>query len=528
MSEEIVERDVVIVGGGPVGMALAIELGQRGVSSAVIERYHTPQPIPKGQNLNQRTMELFHFWNAEKQLRNARRIPENYGIGGLTAYGTLLSDYHYDWLKREIVRPFYFRDNERLPQNETEGVLRERASELPQTAISYGLRAGKIGQDADGVWAEARDKTGAMRRFEGRYLVGCDGARSIVRDRAGITQTLKDHDRVMVLLVFRSTGLHTLLERYPDKQFYCVLHPDLKGYWRFFGRVDLGATWFFHAPVPPGTTEDNFDFTQLLYDAVGAEFDVAFEHIGFWDLRFATTDNYRSGRIFVAGDAAHSHPPYGGYGINTGFEDACNLGWKLAATLNGWGGPALLDSYNDERRPVFASTADDFIENFILEDRAFLERYSPDVDKFLFEAQWAARAASTAEVSAYVPNYAGSPVVFGPKGAESGAKGEHVYAARPGFHLTPQRLSSGDNIYERLGTGYTLLAIDAAAQAEIFRKAAADAGMPLTIINDEDRNLAETYAARLILVRPDQYVCWTGDGSNPDAGAVLKRVLGNS
>ena len=165
----------------------------------------------------------------------------------------------------------------------------------------------------------------------------------------------------MVLLVFRSQGLHRLLERYPGKSYYNVLHPDLEGYWKFFGRVDLGSTWFFHAPVPPGTTKDNFDFRQYLHAAVGTEFDVDVDYVGFWDLRFAIANSYRNKRIFIAGDAAHSHPPYGGYGINLGLEDAKNLGWKLAAALEGWAGPKLLDSYDEERRPVFQSTARDFI-----------------------------------------------------------------------------------------------------------------------------------------------------------------------
>ncbi len=140
-------------------------------------------------------------------------------------------------------------------------------------------------------------------------------------------------------LLFRSPGLHQLLERYPGKSYYNVLQPELQGYWKFFGRVDLGNTW----PVPPGTTKDNFDFAAYLHEAVGAPFDVEFEHIGFWDLRFMLADSYRKGRVFVAGDAAHSHPPYGGYGVNSGLEDARNLGWKLAAVLQGWGGERLLD-----------------------------------------------------------------------------------------------------------------------------------------------------------------------------------------
>jgi len=124
------DAQVIIVGGGPVGMGLAIELGQRNVRCIVVERYAQPQPIPKGQNLTQRTMEHFHFWGVEKDVRAARTIPPEYGIGGLTAYGTLLGEYSYDWMQRELVRPFYFTDNERLPQYATESVLRRRAGEL--------------------------------------------------------------------------------------------------------------------------------------------------------------------------------------------------------------------------------------------------------------------------------------------------------------------------------------------------------------------------------------------------------------
>src|SRR5262245_53198384 len=121
---------VVIIGAGPVGLGLAIELGQRKIRCIVVERHCSPQRIPKGQNLTQRTMEHFHFWGVEQQVRAARVIPREYGIGGLTAYGTLLGSYTYDWLQRELVRPFYFADNERLPQYATEGVLRARLADL--------------------------------------------------------------------------------------------------------------------------------------------------------------------------------------------------------------------------------------------------------------------------------------------------------------------------------------------------------------------------------------------------------------
>src|SRR5512142_680806 len=218
---------VVIVGGGPVGMGLAIDLGLRGIRCIVVERYTKPQPIPKGQNLTQRTMEHFHFWGAEAALRAARTIPREYGIGGVTGYGTLSSGYSYDWLQRELVRPFYFTDNERLPQYATEAVLRQRAAQIPAVETMYGWTCEAVRSDENGASVDIVDREGEMRTLRADYIVGCDGSRSIVREQAGITQTRSDHDRLMVLLVFHSTGLHRLLERFPGKSFYNVLHPEL-------------------------------------------------------------------------------------------------------------------------------------------------------------------------------------------------------------------------------------------------------------------------------------------------------------
>jgi hypothetical protein len=280
--------------------------------------------------------------------------------------------------------------------------------------------------------------------------------------------------------------------------------------------VDLGNTWFFHAPVPPGTTRDNFDFKSYLHESVGAEFEVEFEHIGFWDLRFAIADTYRKGRVFIAGDAAHSHPPYGGYGVNTGFEDARNLGWKLAAVLQGWGGNALLDSYDSERRPVFESTARDFIAKSIENDSAFLHGHDPVHDKLAFEAALKARSeGAVGEVHAFEPNYEGSPLIVGEDpaaDAQSGsAVGRHVFEARAGHHLAPAQLSDGHNVYEVLGE-------DAAAQL----------GVPFQVIKDAAQGECQRYAAQLVLVRPDQFVAWVGAGlvSKAEALLVLRQACG--
>jgi hypothetical protein len=389
----------------------------------------------------------------------------------------------------------------------------------------HGWSGTDLAQDADGVALTIGEHKGRGRQvLRGSYAVGCDGSRSFVRDAAGIAQTLSDHDRLMALLVFRSPELHALLERYPGKAFYNVLHPDQQGYWLFFGRVDHGISWFFHAPVPLGTTRDNFDFRRMLHDAVGQPFDLEFEHVGFWELRVAIANSYRKGRVFIAGDAAHSHPPYGGYGINTGLEDARNLGWKLAATLQGWGGAGLLDSYDAERRPVFASTARDFIERFIEEDRAFLNRYAPERDKAEFIQKWTGRNAGAAEVTAFEPNYEGSPLVGG-TGAPS-AVGSHSFAARAGHHLPPQVMADGRNVYQALGRGFTLLSCGGdPAQVAAFRAAADAARIPLEVVVDAMGG-CPGYAAPLVLIRPDQFVAWAGAGC--DAGAVLARAVGRA
>ena len=522
------ETQVAIVGGGPVGVGLAIDLALRGIDSIVLEKHGGLQPIPKGQNLTQRTMEHMRSWGIEGEVRAARTIPPQFGAGGLTAYGTLLGDYHYDWLQRELVSRFYFADNERLPQYATERVLRTRAASLPLTQVMLGWEAIALATDGEGVRIGAIQAKGTdTLDLRARFVVGCDGSGSIVRKVAPLPQTLSDADRLMVLLVFRSSQLHQLLSRYPGKSFFNVLRPEYRGYWAFFGRVDLGETWFFHAPVPADTTPENYDFAGLLHRVIGTPFEVAFDHIGFWNLRFAVADRYREGPFFIAGDAAHSHPPYGGYGLNSGLEDSRNLAWKLAAVLHGWAGEDLLDSYGAERQPVFSSTARAFIARAIERDEEFVRSFDPTRDPRAFEEAWKARAGGTGgEVDAFEPNYEGSPIVWGPPGGRSSAVGNHALAARAGHHLSPPQGGEGRALFDRLGRGFSLIrrktALDPAAP---FVEAARRRGVPLSIVEVDDQT-ADTYGADLVLVRPDHFVAWAGDARTLAEVQMLERMLG--
>ena len=243
-----------------------------------------------------------------------------------------------------------------------EKVLRAKMATLPNVEARFGWTAT---QDRAGRGGRARHRgarTAAPRCWQADYVVGCDGGHSMVREQIGIPRSGHDFDQLMVLVVLRSRELHegpasAFRRRRPTG----CMHPDLKGYWKFFGRIDVGEGFFFHAPVPRNTTRGQF---RLPRPATGR---------GRLSVRRASSITSASGTCASRSPRVpgrprvhrrrrrHSHPPYGGFGLNNGLEDAVNLGWKLAAGLDGWGGETLLDSYGEERRPIFAEVGEDFI-----------------------------------------------------------------------------------------------------------------------------------------------------------------------
>src|SRR6185312_2387969 len=258
----------------------------------------------------------------------------------------------------------------------------------------FGWQATGVARHAGGVRVTVENEaTQETATLAADYAVGCDGGGSMVREASGIARSGTDFEQLMVLVVFRSRELHEKLKRFPPRSTYRVLHPDFEGYWQFFGRIDVGEGFFFHAPVARDTKREGFDFRAPLRKAAGFDFACDIDYSGFWQLRNAVADTYRNGRIFIAGDAAHTHPPYGGFGLNNGLEDAVNLGWKLQAALEGWGGEALLDSYSAERQPVFRDVGEDIIGGWIHDDREVLERFSPKKDEQEFERRFAELAA---------------------------------------------------------------------------------------------------------------------------------------
>jgi 2-polyprenyl-6-methoxyphenol hydroxylase-like FAD-dependent oxidoreductase len=522
---------VIIVGAGPVGVGLAVELGLRGISCALVERRVGMHKIPRGQNLTQRTLERFYFWGCVDELRAQRILPPEVPAAGVTAYKSLMDDHWHIFAGREAVGEYYFQKNDRMPQYLLEGVLRRRMESIPSVDAYFGWTARSVEQDEAGVRVAIENEAGDGARvvLEGDYVVGCDGGHSTVREQAGIKRDGADFDQVMLLAVFRSRELSDgLNKRYPLRSTYRVLHPDLNGYWQFFGRIDKDEGWFFHSPVPKDTTRENFDFAALIHKVAGFEFAIEFDHVGFWDLRVAVANEYRAGRIFIAGDAAHSHPPYGGFGLNNGLEDVANLGWKLAAYLHGWGGEALLRSYDEERRPVFKQIGDEFIAARIAWEGEMINRHDPVREPEAFKENWQKlKTESGPIVLNYEPNYEASPMLFGPPGGVTRARGDYMFKARAGHHLAPRLLSSGRDVFEELGDGFALLAfgVDESAVAP-FEASARARGIPLKIIRDTFAGGREDYEARLVLVRPDQYVVWTDDAAPADTDAIMRTVVG--
>ena len=523
------ESGVIVIGGGPVGLALAVELGLRGIPCTVIERRTEPHCIPKGQNLTQRTLDLFYSWGIADELRSRRLIRPGFPGSSIVAYGDLMGEYWYSGVYRNAVDRYYFQRSERLPQYLTEQVLRDRLNEIPAVSVRTGWSAEAIGQSEHGATVEIAERDGARREtVEAEFVAGCDGSRSIVRERVGLPSRGTDYEQTMVLAVFRSPALHERLKRFPPAYIYRVVHRDLKGYWRFFGRVDEDQRWFFHAPLSGDSERSEEGVRALLRRAAGFEFQCSFDHIGYWDLRVSIADRFRAGRAFIAGDAAHSHPPYGGYGLNTGFEDAANLGWKLAAVLQGWGGEALLDSYSAERQAVATDTAGEFIDNRISEERDLFDRIHPERDADEFAQGWEAYAgAANSHLTSYAPHYEGSGVIDGPPGGVTGARATRSERARPGHYLPPWRLTSGRNVFEELGRGFTLVGLNVGDDAVApFERAAARRSIPFTVVRDPSPETPGRYGASLVLVRPDGYVAWAGEAPPGDVDSLMARVTG--
>jgi 2-polyprenyl-6-methoxyphenol hydroxylase-like FAD-dependent oxidoreductase len=535
----MIEVPVLIAGGGPVGMTLSLELAHHGVRSLLAERNPSTTRHPKMDLTNGRSMELFRRLGLADKLRTVGVPMENcFDISWVTSLtGHELHRFKYLSAADEARRRREQNDGTltleppmRVSQIVIEPVLKKAAEENPLVDVRFGWRFERFEQDAHGVTSTLRNTaTGEIEQVRSRYLAGCDGGGSTVREIAGIRNEGTANVANMYMIHFRSTA-RDVLQRFGIAWHYQT------GAGVLVAQNDVD-TWTLHTFWPPEVDRSKLDPRQVVQDWVGCKFDFEVLVANAWSAHYLVAEKYRNGRVFLAGDASHQFMPTGGYGMNSGVADAVNLGWKLAAAVNGWGGEALLDSYEVERRPV-AKLSWATSEQHLQVRFAFAQLYQTmgdvrgegaDAEARRADASRRVAALGNAENEAWgtehgycyestvVATEAGAPPAFDPL----------VYAPStyPGSRLPHLFLEEGRAVYDLLGKEMTLLVLGDVHVAPL-EAAAREAGVPLQVMRIDDAKAARVYRRKLLLVRPDQHVAWRGDRLPDDPKGLFHMLAG--
>jgi 2-polyprenyl-6-methoxyphenol hydroxylase-like FAD-dependent oxidoreductase len=537
------ETPVLIVGGGPVGLTLALDLAIRGIRSTLVERDAgtAVELLAKAGTLNERTMEYCRWLGVSDAIANIG-FPDDHPRD--TVYCTSLNgfvlgrDYRPSTNDRaaapespEILR--------KCPQFRFDPLLAEAVRERGLTEVKYGTSWLAGTQDADGVTSTlapgSDGPAGPSVTVRSKYLVACDGAGSAIRRAAGIGFDGKQLDySVSAMIEVEHLEKYHPLGR---AERYMFIGPE--GTWANLTAVDGRALWRL---TLVGSEErlapERLDFEAIMRRAMGNDGgDWKVRRVMPWRRSQFTADRFTAGRILLAGDAAHTTSPTGGHGLNTGLGDVSDLGWMLDALLRGWGGDGLLAAYNAERRPVAVRNGTSSTKNYgawvqavgrdlVLDDTPEGEAQRRAVGEQM-NAMLAQEWYSFGVAMGY--RYDASPIIV-PDGTPPtpDEPSEYVQTARPGHRAPHAWLADGRSTIDLFGDGFTLLRLGFVGDVTPLTAAAADGGVPLRVVTVDDPAIARLYERQLVLVRPDGMVAWRADSLPGNASALIAIVTGNA
>ncbi|AOH85856.1 hypothetical protein AWL63_19755 [Sphingomonas panacis] len=530
--------DVIISGAGPVGLTMTIDLGRRGIRTLIMERDPSTAPWPKMDRSNARTMEIYRRLGIVDRVRAL-------GYPGDNPMDVLLVRTMNEPAIANI--PFASVDEKRalvaatndgtiplepyqlVSQNAIEPLLREVAEhETPNTTVRYGLELVDFEQDEAGVTVRARrtDGSDTIETFRSQYLVGCDGGRSTVRKHLGIHLTGVSAPADLRQVIFKSKDLYARMGA-PKGRHYSFLSGG--------ALVAQGSRteFTFHTPLPEDT-----DFKKVLHNLIGFDCEIDVEHVLTWRPHLRLAERYREGRVLMAGDAVHLVIPTGGLGMNTGIGDAIDLSWKLAGTIQGWGGPALLDSYEIERRPVaqrnieasgWAADGANFWPQTITREVYELTPAGDAARERLaatFRREHGRMHGMVGAETCY--SYAGSTIVAHEPGNMPHWEFSRIVPhGRPGVRIPHFWLEDGTALQDRLGNGYTLLDLEGTYDSAALEAAFAAVGTPLEVVRLDEPHVRAVLKGSVFLLRPDLHIAWRGRGTPTSADDIARMATGH-
>lgn len=530
---------ILIVGGGPVGLGLALDLAWRGQASMLVERDPKTAPVmlAKANGLHERTIETCRRWGIYDKVIE-RGFPQD--LPGDSVYSTSLTGY---CLGRSVIESTRDRPQppespvkrQRCPQYEFDPILADEVHRLGLTDVRYGQEFVGFEQDEDGVTVELKNvETGAISTVRCDYLVACDGAGSLARRSLGIPF----EGRMLDFSVSAMIRIHDLdaLKPIENGERYILIGPE--GAWGSMVWVDGDKIWRFSIVGNQEKIHPSyFDIEPEIRRALGSD-DVRFDILRImpWRRSQCVAASYRKGRVLLAGDSAHTTSPTGGHGMNTGLADAVDLAWMLDAIQSGWGSDGLLTAYDIERRPVgvrnSASAARNYGNWVNNSDCADVLTEGPVGDEC--RRKVGERLQSSLQEEWYTLGvelgyrYENSPVIV-PDGSLPTADepSHYIQTARPGHRAPHVWLEDGRSTLDLFGRGFVLLRLRETADdpAELIRAAKA-VGMPMTLVDIREQAVADMYERALVLVRPDGQVAWRSDALPRDCAYLIDTIRG--